>query len=146
MNFEQSWTLPRSLSTTRRKTMKDSNNRWSAVFLQKRNNLFDDNFTQSIVSPLWRFLTTTITITRLPKFSSITAYNVQSTTLAAYDISADTISHHCDGLPLFLSLCPLLPLWPVLTSVGLGSASGAAFFCCEGWAFGPSGSFSYVCC
>ena len=36
-----------------------------------------------------------------------------------------------------------LPLWPLLPSVGFGSASGAAF-CCKGWAFGHSGPF--ICC
>jgi len=47
-----------------------------------------------------------------------------------------------DGLPVCPSLRPLLPLWPLLPSVGFGSASGGAF-CCEGWAFGPSVPLSY---
>jgi len=63
------------------------------------------------------------------------------TTLAAY-LSADTISYYCVGLPVCHSLCPLLPSWSLLPSVGFGSALGAPF-CCEGWALGPSDTFSY---
>jgi len=63
------------------------------------------------------------------------------TTLAAY-LSADTISYYCDGLPVCPSLWPHLPSWSLLPSFGCCSASGAPF-CCEGWALGPSGTFSY---
>ena len=65
-------------------------------------------------------------------------------TLAAH-LSADTISYHCNGLPLCPSLHPLLPLLPLLPSVSFGEVSGPAF-CCEEWAFGLSGTFSYLLC
>ena len=34
---------------------------------------------------------------------------------------ADTVAYHCSGLPLCPSLCPILPLRPVLPSISFGS-------------------------
>src|SRR6218665_2906319 len=55
---------------------------------------------------------------------------------------SDTVSHHCNGLPLCPWLRPLLPPRPLLPSVGFGCTSGAAF-CCGGGVFGPWCLFGY---
>jgi len=70
----------------------------------------------------------------LSKFSYITVH--MRDVLHWLHFSADTVSYHCNGLPLCPSLHPLLPLRPLLPSVGFGSASDAAF-CCKGWALVP---------
>ena len=55
---------------------------------------------------------------------------------------AVNVSYHCNGLPLYPWLRPLLPPRPLLPSAGFDRTSVAAF-CCEGRVFGPSCSFGY---